>query len=335
MGANDFIGTVSVDLHTLATGPVFHDILMRDGGKPSGRLQFCCEFEMYSEVEMTLKSVEVSGLQPVKADECDPYLQYYFSAIDNDADGDKKDAKDKSDSPFAMRASGDGKKYRTPARMNTTSPTWDECDQMWFQVTLRELMQEAIVVRVLHANKLKRDVVLADCRLPLASYCHPSTNNRPIKFAEPLRLELSGGSGRAGAARIEGFVVFNNVPLLAQMVGGKHTESGVEGGRPLTKNLPMPNALAADVVDLTRSDNPVVAPTTTTTTPTPTTATTATSAASDGDAFLMVHALQAFAGAGNVQLQTPVVQSKSEFRSSDVSCVFLFYNDDKILCGVC
>lgn len=30
VGANDFIGTVSIDLHTLATGPVFHDCLMRD-----------------------------------------------------------------------------------------------------------------------------------------------------------------------------------------------------------------------------------------------------------------------------------------------------------------
>jgi hypothetical protein len=65
------------------------------------------------------------------------------------------------------------------------------------------------------------------------------------RFAEPLRLD--GGSG---AGSIEGILVFSNVPLLAQMIGGKHTEAGVEGGRPLMPGLPCP-AMAADVVDLT------------------------------------------------------------------------------------
>lgn len=98
------------------------------GGKPAGRVQFFCEFEMYSEIEMTIKSVEVSGLK----EECDPYLQYYFSAIDNDDDDD--DAKKKKDkdskNPFTQRAKGDGKKYKTAAQLRTTTPSWAECDQV-------------------------------------------------------------------------------------------------------------------------------------------------------------------------------------------------------------
>jgi hypothetical protein len=135
VGSNDFIGTISIDLHTLATGPVFHDVLMRDGGKPAGRLQFCCEFEMFSEVELTMKSVEVSGLNATPGHSCDPYLQYYFSASEKEPE--KKD----KDQPFSQLAKGDGKKYKTPARLDTTSPSWEECEQMWFQATLREIVQ--------------------------------------------------------------------------------------------------------------------------------------------------------------------------------------------------
>ena len=38
---------------------------------------------MYSEIEVTIKSVDVSGLVPLDSGSCDPFMEYYFSACDD------------------------------------------------------------------------------------------------------------------------------------------------------------------------------------------------------------------------------------------------------------
>ena len=75
-----------------------------------------------------------------------------------------------TDSPFEQRAQGDGKTFKTPVRANTTDPSWAECEQMWFQATLRELMNESIIVKVKHSKKLKRGDLLGACELSLRKY---------------------------------------------------------------------------------------------------------------------------------------------------------------------
>ena len=36
---------------------------------------------------------------------------------------------------------------------------------------------------------------------------------------------------------------------MAQMRGGKHTETGVEGGQPLLNGLPLPKTIVGEVID--------------------------------------------------------------------------------------
>jgi hypothetical protein len=238
VGSNDLIGSASVDLYTLATGPVYHELVLRDGGKPSGRLQFHCEFELYSEIEVTLSNVKIAGLVPLEKT-CDPHMQFAFSANEATEEPPKE-----GESPFPQRAKGDGKSYKTPTLDNTTSPAWSECEQMWFQATLRELMAESIVVKLNHTKKIRGGALLGACELPLRKYMHPSTDRKPIKFRESLRAADGSAAGS-----IEGVVVFVNVPAMAQMKGGKHTELGVEGGEALLPGLPMPKDLVGGVLN--------------------------------------------------------------------------------------
>merc|ERR1719265_1835275 len=58
---NDFIGSVDVDLQTLAMGPISHDLLLRNKGKACGRLRFDCTMEHICVIEMALKDLKVSG----------------------------------------------------------------------------------------------------------------------------------------------------------------------------------------------------------------------------------------------------------------------------------
>lgn len=62
------------------TGPVSHDILLRDGGKPAGRVQFDLEMEQYNEVVATFREVQVSSLDAFNPDgSSDPYLLFNYS----------------------------------------------------------------------------------------------------------------------------------------------------------------------------------------------------------------------------------------------------------------
>lgn len=51
------------------------------------------------------------------------------------------------------------------------------------------------------------------------------------------------------AGNIEGILIFQNIPTMAQMIGGKHTETGVEGGKPLLDGLPLPTCIVGDLLD--------------------------------------------------------------------------------------
>jgi hypothetical protein len=293
VGANDFIGGAQVDLYTLATGPIAHDLVMRDGGKPCGRLQFCCEFEMYSEVEVTLKSINVSSLvAPEPGKPCDPHMQFYFSAVDA-----TEEAPQEGSSPFPQRAKVENKTYRTPQLNDTLAPSWAECEQMWFQATLRELMAESIVVKINQSKKIRGSTMIGGCELALRKYMHPSTDRKLIKFREVLR----GPDGSANVGVIEGVVIFTNVPSMAQLKGGLHTDAGVEGGEALLSGLPMPNNIvggvlnAADIAKVVHGAVGAAAPITALP-PSPN------NDAAAPDAFLMANAAHVFAKQGGVAL---------------------------------
>eukprot|EP01114_Cavostelium_apophysatum_P013351 TRINITY_DN3215_c0_g1_i2.p1 TRINITY_DN3215_c0_g1~~TRINITY_DN3215_c0_g1_i2.p1 ORF type:complete len:659 (+),score=119.89 TRINITY_DN3215_c0_g1_i2:105-2081(+) len=215
IGSNDFIGSCNVDLKTLALGPVSHEIALRDGGKFSGTVLFDLEMEQISEVVATFKEVLVQNLVPEGPD-CDPYLQFSYSG------------------------SKDQRKFKSPVLKNNKAPSWSELEQLYFESTLRELIGESLTLEIKNNKKMKSDPTIGDCQLPLSKYmCR--VDNQPVKFSENL---LRGGQV---VGLIEGVVSFREVPKFAQMVGGKHTDGGITGGRALLPDLPLP----AGIVDST------------------------------------------------------------------------------------
>ena len=72
------MGHVSVDLHTLATGPVSHELTLRAGGKPMGMLKFDVEMIQLTIAEVALSDVKVTGLQLPKGGRCNPRLMWYI-----------------------------------------------------------------------------------------------------------------------------------------------------------------------------------------------------------------------------------------------------------------
>jgi hypothetical protein len=62
------------------TDIVNHHINALDGGRPAGRLQFDAEMEQLSEVSVTFKEVQVTGLDSAQMEgPPDVYLDYYYS----------------------------------------------------------------------------------------------------------------------------------------------------------------------------------------------------------------------------------------------------------------
>eukprot|EP00727_Mastigamoeba_balamuthi_P003806 m51a1_g13422 putative ww domain-containing protein (198) ;mRNA; r:342-1607 len=56
---DDFLGKCSVTLHQLATGPVHQKLLLRDGTKPAGTVEFDAKMTHVCEVKVTFKSVRI------------------------------------------------------------------------------------------------------------------------------------------------------------------------------------------------------------------------------------------------------------------------------------
>lgn len=97
------------------------------GGRPAGRLEFNLEMEQISEVNVTLKDVQVAGLDIYQPDgTADPYLEYFYSG------GQMMLIF------LVTNSSGkDAKHFRSPALKGTTSPYWAELEVLYFQTGLR------------------------------------------------------------------------------------------------------------------------------------------------------------------------------------------------------
>jgi Ca2+-dependent lipid-binding protein len=83
--SDDIIGVAAVDIHTLASGPVHHDVeLIGEVGEPCGRLLFDLEVIQVSTIKATFYEVKAIGLQaPPPETTLDPYVEYHFSGDGN------------------------------------------------------------------------------------------------------------------------------------------------------------------------------------------------------------------------------------------------------------
>lgn len=203
--SDDIIGVAAVDIHTLASGPVHHDVeLIGEVGEPCGRLLFDLEVIQVSTIKATFYEVKAIGLQaPPPETTLDPYVEYHFSG-----DGNA------------------GNYAQSTVCFQTLDPIWEEPIELDFSSDIKNLLSESIIIKVKNYQQ-----IVAECIIPMTKYfCFDPR----LRFSEPLFFQ-----GKA-AGSVEGWLSFDNLPFFGQMIGGVHCELGVSEAVPLMPGIPLP-----------------------------------------------------------------------------------------------
>ena len=209
-GTDDTIGTVQVDLHTLATGPVQHVLPLRDGANVKGELCFSVEMEQEAAVEVNMKDVELSAAQ-FSALDGPIVLQYMYNRGEED----------------------DSKGARTSRPSTTTH--FPYLDILYLRTTYRELNGAYITLWVRAGKGLpghKDGDVLARADIPLSTVI-TFTDGKSSDFD----CTLSDPAG-ASIGQITGTIFFKNFPQFLQMLGGYHAADGVHQAQFVSPDVP-------------------------------------------------------------------------------------------------
>jgi hypothetical protein len=202
---NDYLGSVEVDLHTLGTGPVHHELSIKKDGQVQGTMIFDCIFEAINEVKIVFEDVKVTNLNFAG----DPPTTYFTYSILHK-----------------------NKWFTSSKAEKTFLPTWNEMGTVYNETTWRDFINEGIEL------KFKRDKFGFDETLGTATlYFHKYIvfkNGEKIEFKEDLRMDDKI------AGTVSGYLVFTNLPHYAQMTEGTHTDNGIIDGVMLLDQLPKP-----------------------------------------------------------------------------------------------
>ena len=209
-GSDDTIGTVQVDLYTLATGPSAHVLPLRDGGNTKGELCFSVEMEQEASLEINVKDVELTA-PDLNPPEGEYVLQYMYNrGLDEDAKA-------------ARRSSP------------TTTTHFPYLDVLYVRTTYRELNAGFITVWARagkrYPGKADGDV-LARADVPLTK-CMNFVDHKSTDFDVPL---MDDAGARLGD--MTGSIFFQNFPQFLQMQGGYHADDGIHQAQFIDADAP-------------------------------------------------------------------------------------------------
>jgi len=77
--SDTFIGRVTVDLHTLASGPVNHDLQLWMDLRPAGRIKFSVEMEQLADITVFFRDVIIHNLPLVDGKKPNVVLKVAYS----------------------------------------------------------------------------------------------------------------------------------------------------------------------------------------------------------------------------------------------------------------
>eukprot|EP01112_Ceratiomyxa_fruticulosa_P015626 TRINITY_DN4616_c0_g1_i1.p1 TRINITY_DN4616_c0_g1~~TRINITY_DN4616_c0_g1_i1.p1 ORF type:complete len:613 (-),score=155.28 TRINITY_DN4616_c0_g1_i1:33-1871(-) len=266
------IGTVKVELDSLALGPVFHDLMViNDKNVDVGRLEFECVMEQESDVKISLEDVwchlgknsidrwdqsrttknyghqSIGGLlelsAPKKQVHSEMYLNVSFSPPNYELESFQSDVIED---------------------MNTQG--WTQI-KMFRKTTLKKLKATKLLVELKEKRAMGTDKVIGVCWIPFKKYLLLRAKPTRIPFTvnlesvcdenlvlHPQNFHLLDGK-KAGRSQVgsssakgilRGFVLFDVLPIKAQLIGGRHTENGVFGGELLLEGLSFPRIYRGD-----------------------------------------------------------------------------------------
>jgi hypothetical protein len=211
------VGYVQVDLLTLASGPVTHDLPLLKKKKgdtivplKSGRIQFGVEMVCTAEATVSLSDISCTVLRlaqnrPTAKWQNDAFLQLSLFP----------------DPPTSLSPPNSVKSI---VCYNTTKPTWSEVPPLTCKGTLKEILNHIVCMQVYNWNRTQPEI-LGECKFPLAKYYTYDESEMYVK--EPLLFQ------NAPFGKIRACLVIHNLPEFAQMEGGIHNEDGVFDAIPI------------------------------------------------------------------------------------------------------
>eukprot|EP01083_Nonionella_stella_P176203 615921_1 len=205
------IGRISVDLMTLVTGPVSHDLQLSDElGRGIGRITFRCEMEEIAPILVSLKRVTVRGL-PNQENIKQPFLSY---AVSTNPSGT----------------------IRSPVAFPGSELVWDRPPHIAFSASLKDLVLGSLTFSV--KNEDLRD----------GSGSHktpPKVAEFELKFAKVFEFQLLKElsfelESTTSPGSMSGSLFFARAPKYIQMLRGVHTETGIKSGVLAFEQVPKP-----------------------------------------------------------------------------------------------
>ena len=214
--ADHTIGRAAVTLHTVATGPIVHDLPLLLAGRECGRVRLTVEMEQLVTMSMHLQSVSLSSLPTIQGKAPVSHLSYCYTALDS-------------------------KRVKTSKQDNTVSPEWSGAAQLhpvrFHTATVKELWREGVEMDVM--VKRKRGDKSHKCGsvlIRLASH-HSFTEKGALSVVE--RLQPTPDYAQL-QCMVRLHFHYEGVASYVQMSKGWHDERGVHDGEPFAQGLPLP-----------------------------------------------------------------------------------------------
>eukprot|EP00026_Physarum_polycephalum_P008456 Phypoly_transcript_08542.p1 GENE.Phypoly_transcript_08542~~Phypoly_transcript_08542.p1 ORF type:complete len:444 (+),score=72.23 Phypoly_transcript_08542:95-1426(+) len=224
--SNGRIGSISVDLYTLACGPTHHDIMLLNKDNVSvGRIEFDCIFEHVANMVISLKDITLCLPQNFHYERgFEVYLQVSFYP---DSKGDII--------------------YNTDiCKMASKYFHWESLRIVQHNTSTKKMLATKMLIEVKSKKKKK---TIGVCWVKFKRIYNPLEPSKPI----PINLKLTkyihryhpehtscerSPGGQHGV--LKGYFVFENPPVYGQMIDGVHTENGVFRGHALLAGMPCP-----------------------------------------------------------------------------------------------
>ncbi|PRP89147.1 hypothetical protein PROFUN_01867 [Planoprotostelium fungivorum] len=219
-GATVVLGTAQIDLHTLATGPVHHDLILVS--TKGNDLRFKCNIfmEHISDISFRCHHMQLEYDRNAPSEIDLGAIQPFFII--------------KTSVNLAKQTK---KGIKTIVSKQPLKAVWDEVPTYHFEAGLTDLLNAGMTFKLIdNAQQVRagRGKVLAVGILPLLKDFTMS------QVAISFLIPLCDPQNQAVVGQASGVFSFGSLPMYAQLVGGTHLETGVVEGRPLIDGVPLP-----------------------------------------------------------------------------------------------
>ena len=214
--ADTLLGQTHITLHTIATGPIVHDLpLLREAGKEAGRVRLTVEMEQLVAMTMHLQSVSLSSLPTIQGKAPVSHLSYGYTGLDS-------------------------KRLKTDKLSNTVTPEWSGAalhPVKFHTASVKELWREGLELDVLVKRRRgEKSHKCGSVLVRLANH-HSFVEKGGLSVVE--RLQPTPDYAQL-QCMVRLHFYYEGVPSYVQMSKGRHDEKGVHDGQPFAEGLPLP-----------------------------------------------------------------------------------------------